>query len=207
MGKKWLADKLYEYHDACETMQDRAGQATQKLTMVTDASVQHPTRGSMAEYKAEAEATAMQDSATSESELRWRWGKVEGGDAGWRLQTANAAGWWYETTWRGATVKPADVESIRGRGSRSVRQGRRAMGPADGGATEWAADAVRGGLPGSKDLRDNYGNSSNGYVGRQRGAWTPSASCRQECDGWQRSERAAHRANGNCSATRRARQS
>ena len=26
------------------------------------------------------------------------------------------------------------------------------MGPADGGATEWAADAVRGGLPGSKDI-------------------------------------------------------
>ena len=28
------------------------------------------------------------------------------------------------------------------------------MGPADGGVTEWAADAARGGLPGSTDLRE-----------------------------------------------------
>ena len=67
-------------------MQDRAGRTTQTLTMVTDACVQHPSVGPMAGYEAAAEAVAMQDGATSESELRWRWGKVDGGDAEWRLQ-------------------------------------------------------------------------------------------------------------------------
>ena len=65
-GKEWLAGELYKYHDACETMQERAGRITKTLTMVTDASVQHPTVGPMAGYEAAAEAVAMQDGATSE---------------------------------------------------------------------------------------------------------------------------------------------
>ena len=90
-GKQWLADRLYEYHDACETMQEsRAGRAPQTLTMVTDASVQHPSVGPMAGYEAATEAVTTQDGATSGSELRWRWGAVEGVDAGWRLQTTDA---------------------------------------------------------------------------------------------------------------------
>ena len=51
-------------------------------------------------------------------------------------------------------MTPADVKGIRRRGGRNVRQGGRAVGPADGGVTEWAADAARGGLPGSTDLRE-----------------------------------------------------
>ena len=99
-GKVWLADQLYKYHEQCDAMQLRASKLPARLSLVTDASVQHPQGGVMAGY-VEKTASAEQGAALRGTALRWRWrgGGGGGGDGhgggewrGCRRPTLRAAG-------------------------------------------------------------------------------------------------------------------
>ena len=48
--QRWLATRLYEYHDECDTMLAATMNRSSTLTLVTDASVQSPHSGVMAAY-------------------------------------------------------------------------------------------------------------------------------------------------------------
>ena len=48
--QRWLAARLYEHHDKCDTMLAATMNRSSTLTLVTDASVQSPHGGVMAAY-------------------------------------------------------------------------------------------------------------------------------------------------------------
>ena len=140
-GKVWLAHRLYEYHERCDTMQLRTSRLPTSLCLVTDASVQHPQGGVMARY-VEGAASAERGAALRDTALRWRWGGGGGGGGGgdgeWRLQATDTSGCWCEATLGGAPVRPTDVQEVR---QSSARQVRLTPGVAGDGAREPAEEA------------------------------------------------------------------